>query len=90
MSRRLRRRALTPAERRAAEAARLETVAFERLSRCGTCLDAARTAVVNGGATARACAACGSGPLDPAVLVLLGQALTQRSVGRAARRLPGF
>jgi hypothetical protein len=90
MSRRGVRRALTPADRRAAEAARLEAVVFERLSRCGACLDAARAAVVNGEATARACVTCGGGLLDPAMLVLLGQALVQRSAGRAAGRLPGF
>jgi len=72
------------------EAARLETVVFERLGRCGACLDAARATVVHGAAPARACAACGGGPLDPAVLALLGRALALRSAGGAGVRLPGF
>ena len=90
MTRRGPRRALTPAERRAAEAARLEAVVFERLGRCGSCVDAAGTAVVNGKPTARRCGACGGGPIDPSVLALLGTALARRTAGRATNRLPGF
>ena len=90
MTRRGVRRVPTPAERRAAEAARLEAVVFERLGRCGACVDAARRAVTNGEPTARACAACGGYPLDRSVLAMEGAALTQRSAGRAAGRLPGF
>ncbi len=90
MTGRFARRSLTPAERRCAEAARLEAMAFERLGRCGPCVDRARRFVLAGEVGPSVCPACGGGWLEASVLALLRRALQQRGQDRASARLPGF
>ncbi len=87
---RFNRRSLTPAERRRAEAVRLEAVAFERLGRCGTCVDLARAFVTSGASGPPVCPACGGVWQAPSVLAMLRTALRHRERDAAPQRLPGF
>ena len=90
MTRRFARCRLTPTERRLAEAACLEAVAFDRLGRCGDCLDLARTFVTCGESGPPVCPACGGAWMEPAVLTLLTTSIKHREHDRASQRLPGF
>ncbi len=90
MTGRFARRSLTPAERRREEAARLEAIAFERLGRCGQCVDLARTFVASGESGPPLCPTCGGGWREPSVLALLQTVLQQRERDAAPQRFPGF
>ena len=90
MARRFVRRSLTPAERRRTEAARLEAVAFERLGRCGTCVDLARAFVAGRASGPAVCPTCGGVWQEPSVLALLRTVLQHRERDAAHQRLPGF
>ncbi len=90
MAGRLTRRTLTPTEQRLAEAVRLETVAFERLGRCGGCLNLARAFVVGGTSGSATCPTCGGVWQEPSVLTLVKRVVELRESGRPSTRLPGF
>ncbi len=90
MARRIVRRSLTPTERHRVEAARLEAIAFERLGRCGACVDLARTFVTCGASGPPVCPACGGAWMEPSVLALLQTAAQHRERDAARPRLPGF
>ena len=90
MTGRVPRRSLTRAERRLAEAARLEAIAFERLGRCGDCLDRARTFITWGESGPSVCPTCGGTWREPSVLALLQTVMQHRGRDRTTARLPGF
>ena len=79
-----------PAEQRRVEAARLEAIAFERLGRCGDCVDLARTFVTSGEPGPPVCPVCGGAWMEPSALALLQTAATHRERDHASPRLPGF